>query len=130
MDFIKASLEDHDLAIEGHIAGQCVPVDRVAQPLRNLRAGILMQLLGKVGGVRRETGAPSPFSDPPHHPYGTPVGIGFASMTDDPVADDCCLHLGGVAGAAFRERCRANVSDHRADRVVVSARIEKGWRQI
>ncbi len=61
------------------------------------------------------------------HPCGTPVGIGVASIAVDPVADDCFLYLGGVAGAGFGERFRANVSDHDIDRPLVAQEIEEGW---
>ena len=48
MDFIKAGLKDHNLAIQCHVAGERFPVDIIAKALRNLSTGVLVKLLGKV----------------------------------------------------------------------------------
>ena len=51
MNLIKALLKDDDLAIQRHIAGERFPVDVVAKALRNLGAGVFMQLFYKVRGA-------------------------------------------------------------------------------
>ena len=54
MDFVEARLEDHDLAIQRHVAGKGLPVDIVAQRFGNLRSFAkltLVQALGKVCGA-------------------------------------------------------------------------------
>ena len=48
MDFIEAGLNDHNLAIQCHVAGERFPVDIVAKVLRNLCAGVLAKLFREV----------------------------------------------------------------------------------
>ncbi|MEO0853503.1 MAG: hypothetical protein AAFY15_08385, partial [Cyanobacteria bacterium J06648_11] len=48
MGLIKDRLEDQDLAIQRHVAGKGFPVDVIAKQIRNLGAGIFVQLLGEV----------------------------------------------------------------------------------
>lgn len=51
MDFVEGRLEHHDLAVQGHVAGEGLPVDIIAEALGDGGAEFGVKLFGKVGGA-------------------------------------------------------------------------------